>query len=59
MLDKLSVPERPSNLDHGRARASALAVGAGGVVWTFFLTLISLLSPSMTRYRLKCTLKRP
>ena len=46
VLGKLPVPERPANLDHGKARASALAVGAGWVVWTFFLSsIISLLSP--------------
>ena len=28
------------NLDYSRARASALAVGAGGVVWTFLLSSI-------------------
>ena len=36
MLGKLPIPGRPPNLDHSRARASALTVGAGGVVWTFF-----------------------
>ena len=30
MLGKLQVPGRPANLDCNRARASALAVGAGG-----------------------------
>ena len=30
MLGKLPVPGRPANLDHGRARASALAVCKGG-----------------------------
>ena len=41
----------------------ALAVGAGGVVWTFLLTsILSLLSPSLwetARYRLKYCLKGP
>ena len=63
MLGKLPVPGRLANLDYSRARASALAVGADGVVWTFFLSsTISLLSPSLwetTRYRLKCCLKGP
>ena len=42
---------------------TALAVGAGGVVWTFLLSsIISPLSPSlweMARYRLKYCLKGP
>ena len=43
---------------------TALAVGAGGVVWTFFLSSIffSFLSPSLwetARYRLKYCLKGP
>ena len=43
MLGKLPVPGRPTNLDYSRARAYALAVGAVGVVWTFFLlTMTSL-----------------
>ena len=37
VLGKLPVPGRPANLDKSRARAYSLAVGAGGVVWTFFL----------------------
>ena len=41
----------------------ALAVGAGGVVWTFLLSsILSLLSPSLwetARYRLKYCLKGP
>ena len=28
------------NLDYSRARATAVAVGAGGGVWTFFLSSI-------------------
>ena len=39
VLGKLPVPGRPTNLDNSRARA-ALAVGAGGVVWPFFLSSI-------------------
>ena len=45
--------------------ASALAVGAGGVVWTFFFSLssiISLLSPSFwktTRYKMEYSPKGP
>ena len=40
----------------------ALAVGAGGVVWTVFLSYFSFLSPSLwetARYRLKYCLKGP
>ena len=37
MLGELPVPGRPANLYDSRARASVLAVGAGGVVWIFFL----------------------
>ena len=36
MLGKFPVLGRPANLEHRRARASAPAVGAVGVVWTFF-----------------------
>ena len=36
VLGKLPVPGCLAYLDHERAKASALAVGAGGVVWTFF-----------------------
>ena len=42
---------------------NALAVGAGGVVWTFLLSsILSLLCPSLwetARYRLKYCLKGP
>ena len=38
VLGKLSVPGRPSNLDCNREGPTALAVSAGRVVWTFFLT---------------------
>ena len=61
MLGKLPVPGRPTNLDYSRARASALAVGAGGGCLDIFLSsIISLISPSLwetARYRLKCCLK--
>ena len=36
VLGKLPVPGRPAYLDYSRARASALAAGAGGIVWTCF-----------------------
>ena len=48
VLGKLSVLGCPANLDCSSARATVLAVGLGGVVWTFFLSsIISLLSPSL------------
>ena len=54
VLGKLPVLGRP---------AIALAVGAGGVVWTFLLlSILSPLSPSLretARYRLKYCLKGP
>ena len=64
VLGKLPVPGRPANLDYSRARASALAVGAGrGCLDIFLSSTISLLSPflwqQMTRYRLKYCLKGP
>ena len=63
VLSKLPVPGRPANLDYSRARASALAVGAGGGCWGIFLSsIISLLPPSLletARYRLKYCLKEP
>ena len=31
------MPGCPTNLDYSMARPTAVAVGAGGVVWTFFL----------------------
>ena len=41
VLGKLPVPGRPTNLDHSRARAYALAVGAGGGCFGhFFLSSI-------------------
>ena len=49
------------NLDYSRARASALAVGAGwGCLDIFLSSIISVLSPSLwetTRYRLKYYVK--
>ena len=48
VLCKLSVLRRPTNLDNSRARAIALAVGAGG--WCLdifkFVYLFSFLTPS-------------
>ena len=41
VLGKLPVPGRLTNLDYSRARPIVLAVGAGGVVWTFFLLSIT------------------
>ena len=43
MLGKLLLPCRPANLDHSRARASALAVGAGGGCLDIFLCHLSFL----------------
>ena len=40
VLGKLPVPGLPTNLDLRRARASEPAVGAVGVVWTFFLSSV-------------------
>ena len=39
VLGKLPVPGRPNNLDQSTVGQgpTALVVGAGGVVWTFFL----------------------
>ena len=37
VLGKLPVPGRPTNLEREGQGPSVLAVGAGGVVWTFFL----------------------
>ena len=64
MLGKLPVPGRLAYLDKSRAGPTALAVGAGGVVWTFFSLVypFSFLSPSLwvtARYRLKHCLKGP
>ena len=63
VLDKLPVPGRPTILITVGQGPIALAVGAGGVVWTFLLSsILSLLSPSLwetARYRLKYCLKGP
>ena len=64
VLGKLQVPGRPTNLDHSRARATALAVGAGGGCLDIFSLIyhFSFLSPSLwetVRYRLKYCLKGP
>ena len=48
VLGKLPVPGRPTILITVGQGPIALAVGAGGVVWTFLLSsLLSLLSPSL------------
>ena len=64
VLGKLSVPGRPTIRITAGQGPTALAVGAGWVVWTFLLPsiLFSPLSPSLwetARYRLKYCLKRP
>ena len=63
MLGKLPVPGRPSIWITVGQGPIALAVGAGGVVWTFLLsTILSSLSSSLwesTRYRLKYWFKGP
>ena len=63
VLGKLPVPGRPTILITVGQGPIALAVGAGGVVWTFlFSSVLSLLSPSLwetARYRLKYCLKGP
>ena len=40
VLGKLPVPGRLTYLDNSRQGPAALAVGAGGVVWTLFLSSI-------------------
>ena len=40
VLGKLPVPERPTILITVGQGPTALAAGAGGVVWTFFLSSI-------------------
>ena len=49
VLDKLPVTGRPTNMDSSRTRLTALAVGTGEVVWTFFSLIchFSLLSLSL------------
>ena len=37
VLGKLSVSERPANLDYSRVRPFVIAVSADGVVWSFSL----------------------
>ena len=60
VFGKLPVPGRPTILITVGHGLIALAVGAGGVVWTFLLS--SILSPSLwetARYRLKYCPKGP
>ena len=63
VLGKLPVPGRPTILIIVGQGPIALAVGAGGMVWTFLLSsILSLFSPSLwetARYRLKYCLKGP
>ena len=63
VLGKLSVPGHPTILITVGQGPIALAVGAGGVVWTFLLSsILPLLSISLwetARYRLKYCLKGP
>ena len=63
VLGKLPVPGRPTILITVGQGPIALAVGAGGMVWTFLLSsILSPLSPSLwetARYRLKYCLKGP
>ena len=65
MLDKLSVPGRPTSWDDSRARAycACSRCGYGGCLDIFSLIyLFSFLSPSLwetARYRLKYCLKGP
>ena len=39
-LGKLPGPGRPTNLDNSWQGPTALAAGAGGVVWTFFYSSV-------------------
>ena len=48
VLDKLPVTGRPTNMDSIRTRLTALAVGTGEVVWTFFSYLSFLSSFSLS-----------
>ena len=63
VLSKLLVPGRPTILITVGQGPIVLAVGIGGVVWTFLLSsVLSPLSPSLretARYRLKYCLKGP
>ena len=49
MLGNFPVPGRPFNLDYSRSRPTLLTVGAGVIVWTFFLSSYHFifLSPSL------------
>ena len=60
VLGKLPVPGHPTILITVRQRPIALAVGTGGVVWIFFSSVLSSLSPTLcetARYKLKYCLK--
>ena len=64
VLSELPVPGRPTVWITVGQGPTALAVGAGGVVWTFFshLSLLFFFSLSLwetARYRLKYCLKGP
>ena len=63
VLGKFPVPGRPTLWITVGQGPTALAVGAGGVVWIFLLlSILSLLFPSLwetARYRLKYCLKGP
>ena len=63
VLGKLPAPGRPTIWITVEQGPIALAVGAGGVVWTFLLSsILSPPSPSLwetARYRLKYCLKGP
>ena len=64
VLGKLPVPGRPTIWITVGQGPTALAVGAGGVVWTFFLSSVLYfpLSPSLwetARYRLKYCINGP
>ena len=63
VLGKLPVPGRPTILITVGQGPIALAVGAGGLVWTFLLSsILSSLSPSLwetAQYRLKYCFKGP
>ena len=59
VLGKLPVPERATNWIIVGQGPTALAVGAGGVVWTFFFSLFFLPLWETARYRLKYCLKGP
>ena len=51
VLGKLPVPGRPTIWVLVGQRPIALAVGAGGVVWTFFLSFLFSLPPSLSGRR--------